>query len=124
MADAIAEELPEEILDDKPTILELTNHVTDGVNPHLMGVSLGLADDQQQRFDGIIRRTNIDEVQRLSEIYNLWLNTCLHPTRRAIIDILENSKIGNYSLCQKYKQQLRLIHKRDISKSIHFTFII
>ena len=56
-ADAIAEELPEEILDDEPTILELTNHVTDGVNPHLMGVSLGLADNQQQRFDGIIRRT-------------------------------------------------------------------
>ena len=93
----------DEILNGKPTLAELCQHVPVSANWYIMGTLLELD----------VRKLNeIEDLQKpvsykVSKMYELWLDTKPQATRRQVLDTLKMSAVGQVSLAQQYETKLK-----------------
>ena len=92
----------EEVLNEKPSLHELCRDVPISTNWYMMGIQLELD----------VRKLNeIEELPKpvpykVSKMYELWLDTNPHATRRQITETLKLEVVGQMSLSQQYETTL------------------
>ena len=99
-----AEELSfEKVLEEIPTLHELCEHVRIGSKWYWLGIILKL---DSTRLESI-KMLSEDLTYKTVKMFELWLDTNLHPTRRQIIDALRKDVIGENFIAIKYEETLR-----------------
>ena len=96
--------VPEEILNGRPTVKELTQYASNGANPNRIGHStlLGLADVQSQSLEDIVNQPG-GSIDKMTKVYSLWIKTSENPTRREVLKALKSKAAENYRLAREYE---------------------
>ena len=92
----------EEILEEKPTLDELCEHIRIGSKWYQLGVLLKLND---VKLDDIHRLAE-DSTYKTLKMFKLWLGTNPHATRKHVLDALRNEVIEENNITQKYEKIL------------------
>lgn len=101
MAQSMAD-VNQSFLDKKPTLDELCEYIVIGVKWYQLGIQLKLnvkllcAIDEQPR----------EITYKTSKMFELWLDTNPHASRRHIVDALRKEVIGETSLADYYVKTL------------------
>ena len=93
----------EEIIEEKPSLSELCEHVRIGSKWYQLGIILKLDSMSLERIETL----SGDLTYKTAKMFELWLRTNPHPTRRQIIDALRSDFIGEKSISIKYEKILR-----------------
>ena len=91
-----------QLLNGKPTLVELYEHVRIGTNWHKLGVLLKLNTTKLND----IRLMNKDSDFKTLKMFELWLSTNPSATRREIIETLKKPAIGENTVAEQYKHAL------------------
>ena len=92
----------EEILNEKPSLQELCEHIRLGPNWELFGGQLGLDSIELEIIDQLKK----DDHYKTRKMFKLWLSTNSHPTRKQIVDTLRSKVIGKNSTANEYEKAL------------------
>ena len=93
----------EEILEEKPTLDELCEHIHIGGKWYQFGILLKL--DSKKLDD--IRRQPDDSTYKTLKMFELWLDTNPNATRRQVIDTLKKEVMEENTIAHKYEQSLK-----------------
>ena len=93
----------EEILEEKPTLDELCEHIRIGSKWYQLGVLLKLND---VKLDDIHRLAE-DSTYKTLKMFKLWLDTKPNATRRQVVDALRKEVIEEITVAHEYEQTLR-----------------
>ena len=93
----------EEILQKKPTLDELCEHVRIGSKWYHLGVLLKLND---VKLDDIHRLPE-DSTYKTLKMFKLWLSTNPHATRKHVLDALRKEVIEENNIAHEYEKILR-----------------
>lgn len=93
----------EKILEEKPTLAELCEHVHIIDRWHDFGIIL----EVDSRTLNVIEHQPLEHSSKTSKMFEKWLNTNPNATRRKIIDALRSKFMGENDLANKYEQTLR-----------------
>ena len=92
----------ERILEAKPTLHELCEHVRLGTKWHLFGVLLKL---DVKKLDAIAEMNNDIETKAM-KMFQLWLDVNNNATRREVIKTLKIEAIGEVNVAENYVKVL------------------
>ena len=92
----------ESILEAKPPLYELCEHVRLGTKWHLFGVLLKL---DVKRLDAISEMNN-DIENKAMKMFQLWLDINNSATRREVINTLKKEAIGEVNVAENYVKVL------------------
>ena len=95
----------EEILEKKPTLDELCEHIDIGDKWYQLGILLKL--NPKKLND--IRGQSGDHTYKTSKMFELWLGTNPRPTRKQVIDALRKKVIEENTVAHEYTKILRKI---------------
>ena len=93
----------EEILEEKPALDELCEHIRIGSKWYQFGILLKL---DSKKLDDIHRLPD-DSTYKALKMLELWLNTNPHATRRQLLDTLKKEVIEEITVAHKYEQILQ-----------------
>ena len=93
----------EKILEERPTLHELCEHVRIGPKWYILGVMLKM--DTRKLYE--IEDLSKPIPYKVSKVFELWLDTNPYATRRQILDALKMNTVGQYTLAHMYEQNLR-----------------
>ena len=94
----------DDILSEKPALHELLEYVPIGDEWYAMGILLKL---DKRKLDEIHDLPDKTVTFKTVQMFGLYLDTYPTATRRQIIETLNKSVIGRYSLAKEYKKELR-----------------
>ena len=100
----------EKLLEEKPALDELCEHIRIGSKWYQLGIQLKL-DPKKLRDD--IQKLPEDSTYKTSRMFELWLDTNPNATRRQVIDALRKEVIKEITIAHKY--ELVLLRKCCIS---------
>ena len=89
----------EKLLEEKPTLDELCEHIRIGDKWYQFGILLKL---DFKKLNDIHRRPD-DSTYNTLKMFQLWLNTNPHATRRQIIDALRKEVIEENTIAHEYE---------------------
>ena len=89
----------EKLLEEKPTLDELCEHIRIGDKWYQFGILLKL---DSKKLNDIHRRPD-DSTYNTLKMFQLWLNTNPHATRRQIIDALRKEVIEENTIAHEYE---------------------
>ena len=92
-----------DILEEKPTIRELCEHIHIGGKWYELGIILKL--DVKKLDD--IHKLREDSTHKTSKMFQLWLDTNPHATRKQIIEGLRKGVIEENTVAHEYEKALR-----------------
>ena len=101
----------EKILDEKPSLDELYEHVRLGTKWYEFGVLLKL---DVRELEAIEQDQSRRPERKALQMFQLWLNTTANATRRQVIDALRRNVIGEVVLAENY---IKAIREREDSDS-------
>ena len=93
----------EEILEEKPALDELCEHIRIGSKWYQFGILLKL---DSKKLDDIHRLPD-DSTYKALKMFELWLNTNPHASRRQLLDTLKKEVIEEITVAHKYEQILQ-----------------
>ena len=93
----------EKILEEKPALDELCEHIHIGSKWYQFGILLKL--DSKKLDD--IRRQPDDSTYKTLKMFELWLDTNPNATRRQVIDTLKKKIIEENTVAHEYEQILK-----------------
>ena len=93
----------EKILEEKPTLDELYEHVRIGSKWYQLGIMLKL---DPQKLNNI-RMLPEDSTYKTIKMFELWLETDSHATRRQVIETLKKEVIQENCIAHEYEHTLR-----------------
>ena len=94
----------EKILAEKPTLTELCEHIRIGGNWYQLGIQLNL--DHKRLND--IHKLPEDSTYKTTKMFELWLDTNPHATRRQVLDALRKEVIKENTIAHEYEQTLKM----------------
>ena len=97
----------EEILNDRPSLAELCEHVPVSPKWYQMGVQLEL---DPRKLSGIDKLQGADVMDKMTKMFELWLNTNPQATRRQIVETLRKNSIEEITLAVQYETKLRELY--------------
>ena len=100
----------EKLLEEKPALDELCEHIRIGGKWYQLGILLKL-DPKKLRDD--IQKLPEDSIYKTSRMFELWLDTNPNATRRQVIDALKKEDIQEITIAHEY--ELVLLRKCCIS---------
>ena len=100
----------EKLMEEKPALDELCEHIRIGSKWYQLGIQLKL-DPKKLRDD--IQKLPEDSTYKTSRMFELWLDTNPNATRRQVIDTLRKEVIEENTVAHKY--ELVLLRKCCIS---------
>ena len=95
--------LYEEILNEKPSLDELCEHVCINDNWFQMGIMLKL---DTRKLKGI-EQLQADGVRKMTLMFEHWLKTNPNASRRQIVETLKKDTIEEFTLAQNYEMHLK-----------------
>ena len=93
----------ENIFEEKPTLCELCEHIHIGSKWYQLGIMLKL--DSKKLND--IQKLPEDSTHKTSKMFELWLDTNPHATRRQVIESLRKGVIEENTVAHEYEKTLR-----------------
>ena len=93
----------EEILNEKPSLAELCEHIPITTKWYQMGIQLNLSVKKLNE----IEEESKDTTDRMVKMYELWLDTNPQATRRQIVEILKMGVIDEIILALNYETKLK-----------------
>ena len=93
----------EELLEEKPTLDELCEHILVGGKWYQLGVLLKL---NPKKLDDI-HKVPDDSTYKTTKMFELWLDATPNATRKQVIDTLRKSVIEEITVANVYEQTLR-----------------
>ena len=99
----------EMLLQEKPTLDELCEHIVIGTKWYQLGIQLKLDVTQ---LDVIDKETS-DVTQKTSKMFQLWLSTNPLATRRHILEALRKRVIGEGNIANEYEKILTSPYSSD-----------
>ena len=99
----------EEILEEKPTLDELCEHIVIGTKWYQLGIQLKLDVTQLD----VINEQNSDVTQKTSKMFQLWLSTNPLATRRHVLEALRKRMIGENNVANEYEKVLTSSYSSD-----------
>ena len=93
----------EEILEEKPTLDELCEHIRIGGKWYQLGIQLKL---NAKKLEDIYKLPD-DSIYKTTKMFELWLDTKPDATRRQVIDTLRKEVIEEITVAHEYEQMLR-----------------
>lgn len=94
----------EKILDVKPSLDELCEHIRLGTKWYEFGVLLKL---DVKELEAIDQEPNKRPERKALQMFQLWLDTTANATRRQVIDTLRREVIGEVVLADNYIKAIR-----------------
>ena len=92
----------DEILQEKPTLQELCEHVIIGSKWYQLGIQLEL----NVKSLNSIKEEQEDDTYKTSKMFQLWFDTNPHATRRQVLEALKKEVIGEITTAKKYEEML------------------
>ena len=99
----------EKLLDEKPTLDELCEHIRIGSKWYQLGIQLKL--DPKKLED--IHKLPDDSTYKTTKMFELWLDTKPDATRRQVVDALKKKVIEENTIAHEY--ELVMLRKCCIS---------
>ena len=93
----------EKLLEEKPTLDELCEHIRIGSKWYQLGILLKL-DPKKLRDD--IQKLPEDSTYKTSRMFELWLDTKPNATRRQVVDALRKEVIEEITVAHEYEKTL------------------
>ena len=93
----------EKLLEEKPTLDELCEHIRIGSKWYQLGILLKL-DPKKLRDD--IQKLPEDSTYKTSRMFELWLDTNPDATRRQVVDALRKEVIREITIAHEYEKIL------------------
>ena len=93
----------EEILEEKPTLDELCEHIRIDSKWYQLGVQLKL---NAKKLEDIHKLPD-DSTYKTTKMFELWLDTNPNATRRQVVDALRKEVIEEITVAHEYEQTLR-----------------
>ena len=93
----------DEILNGKPTLAELCKHVPISTNWYIMGTQLELDVKKLNEIEDLFKPAPY----KVSKMYELWLDTKPHATRKQVLDTLKMEAVGQMCLALQYEKKLK-----------------
>ena len=97
----------QEILNDRPSLAELCEHVPVSPKWYQMGVQLEL---DPRKLNGINKLQNANVMDKMTKMFELWLDTNPQATRRQIVETLRKNSIEEITLAVQYEKKLRELY--------------
>ena len=92
-----------EILEERPTLAELCEHIRIGTKWYHLGFQLKLSPEKLEA----IHKLPDDSTYKTTKMFELWLDTKPDATRRQVIDALRKDVIGEITISHEYEVALR-----------------
>ena len=92
----------EQILDEKPTLDELCEHIRIGSKWYQLGILLKL---DPKKLDDIHKLPEVS-TYKATKMFELWLDTNPHATRRQVVDALRKEVIKEITIAHEYEKTL------------------
>ena len=89
----------EKLLEEKPTLDELCEHIRIGSKWYQFGILLKL---DSKKLDNIHKQPD-DSTYKTLKMFELWLDTNPHATRRQVLDALRKEVIEENTIAHKYE---------------------
>ena len=96
----------EEILNERPSLAELCEYVPISTKWYQMGVQLKLNTRRLKK----IEKLQINVMDKVTKMYEVWLDTNPQATRRQIVDTLRKKSIEEMTLAREYETKLRELY--------------
>ena len=96
----------EEILNERPSLAELCEYVPISTKWYQMGIQLELNTRRLKE----IEKLQIDVMDKMTKMYEVWLETNPQATRRQIVDTLRKKSIEEMTLAYEYETKLRELY--------------
>ena len=96
----------EEILNERPSLAELCEYVPISTKWYQMGIQLELNTRRLKE----IEKLQIDVMDKVTKMYEVWLDTNPQATRRQIVDTLRKKAIEEMTLAHEYETKLRELY--------------
>ena len=93
----------EELLEEKPTLDELCEHIVIGTKWYQLGIQLKL--DVTHQLD-VIDKENSDVTQKTAKMFQLWLSTNPQATRKHVLEVLRKRVIREKNVANEYEKIL------------------
>ena len=93
----------EEILEEKPTLDELCEHIRIGSKWYQLGIQLKL---NAKKLEDIHKLPD-DSTYKTTKMFELWLDTKPDATRRQVVDALRKEVVEEITVAYEYEQTLR-----------------
>ena len=93
----------EEILEEKPTLDELCEHIRIGSKWYQLGIQLKL---NAKKLEDIHKLPD-DSTYKTTKMFELWLDTNPNATRTQVVDALRKEVIEEITVAHEYEQTLR-----------------
>ena len=91
--------MADRLLDQRPSLRELAEHVNVGIKWRQVGVQLKL---EARQLDAInVDCANTDD--KLSKMYELWLSSTPNATRRELLEVLRLSSVKELAIASRYQ---------------------
>ena len=114
----------EELLEEKPTLDELCEHILVGGKWYQLGVLLKL---NPKKLDDIHRLPD-DFTYKTTKMFELWLDTTPNATRKQVLDALRKNVIEEITVARAYEQTLRkscsLSASREYQKKFLYVLLV
>ena len=101
----------EEILNDRPSLAELCEHVPVSPKWYQMGIQLEL--DTRKLKEIELQGANV--MNKMTKMFQLWLETNPQATRRQIVETLRKRSIEELTLAVEYETILRELYLTSTS---------
>ena len=92
----------EEIVEEKPTLDELCEHIRIGSKWYQLGIQLKL---NAKKLEDIHKLPD-DSTYKTTKMFELWLDTKPDATRRQVVDALRKEVIEEITVAHEYEQML------------------
>ena len=99
----------EEILEEKPTLDELCEHIRIGSKWYQLGVLLKLNDVKLNDIHRLVE----DSTYKTLKMFKLWLGTNPHATRKHVLDVLRKEVIEENTIAHEYEKILKMSSNSD-----------
>ena len=96
----------EEVLNERPSLAELCEYVPISIKWYQMGIQLELNTRRLKE----IEKLQIDVMDKMTKMYEVWLDTNPQATRRQIVDTLRKKAIEEMTLAHEYETKLRELY--------------
>ena len=93
----------EKILEERPTVAELCEHIRIGDNWYQLGTQLNI--DHWRLED--INQLPKDSIHKTTKMFELWLDTNSVATRRQVLDTLRKDVIKQIAVACMYEEALK-----------------
>ena len=93
----------EKILEETPTLKELSEHVLIGDNWYLLGILLDIDHRSLDDIDKLPR----DYIYKTTRMFAKWLDSNSRATRRQVLDALRSDAVRQIAIAQTYEEALK-----------------